>query len=123
VALGGALRVKTPAPTATARTKAKHREAVAGIRPEDIEIVDEHHADVNAQVELVEPLGRELLVHVNAPDSAHTQLRVLVATGTSVTTGSVVGLRLRAQRIHFFDPGTEMRMVDPLAEEKLAGYT
>ena len=122
-ALDGALRIEIPAST-QAGAKRNRNQAVVGIRPEDLEVTPENQADLVAQVELIEPLGRELLVHVNVhrgDQSTSARLRVLTAPETPVNAGASVGLRLKRQRVHFFDPETEKRLVDPLAEDKLAG--
>ena len=123
-ALDGALRIEIPSPK-EAGSKRDQRQAVAGIRPEDIEITPESQADLVAQVELVEPLGRELLVHVTVCDrvqSPGARLRVLTAPEVPVHAGASVGLRLKRQRIHFFDPQTEKRLESPLAEDTLARH-
>ena len=110
-AWGGVLRIQTPVPSA-APTWADRR-AIVGIRPEDIELTHEVQADVTAEVDLIEPLGRELLVHVRVRDDAGAtqQLRVLTDNETRVSTGTRVGLRLKRQRLHFFDLETEDRLV------------
>ncbi len=117
-ALDGALRMEAAA-VGAAESLPDGRSCVVGIRPEDIEFTSTSEADVVAQVELIEPLGREVLIHVNAPGaqaSASTPMRVLSAAETSVTTGSRVGLRIQRPRMHFFDPDTEKRLADPRVE-------
>lgn len=132
-ALGGALRLKmTRGLTERSKARAKphgpaptwRREVLVGIRPEDIEVVKPSEADLVARPELIEPLGRELLVHV-AVAGAHqgpaVELRVLSDAETPVNAQSDVGLRFRRDRIHIFDRKTGTRLDDPAAEESLAG--
>lgn len=93
---------------------AQVREVVVGIRPEDAQIVRPADADLQATVDVVEPLGRETLLHLVLREergTPATELRVLTGAGTAgVEPGSKVGLRFRRERIHLFDPATEMRL-------------
>jgi len=87
-----------------------------GIRPEDIEVVDPGCADVPARVDVVEPLGRDLLLHVVAGDpksASAAELRVLTSPGTVFRPDSLIGLRLKRDRIHLFDSVTEERLPTP----------
>ena len=91
------------------------RDVVVGIRPEDIAIVNPAEADVLALVDVVEPLGREILLHVvpsNRQGEPGTELRVLTGAGGAVEAGATLGLRLRRDRIHLFDPTTEERLAN-----------
>ena len=88
---------------------------MVGIRPEDIAIVNPAEADVLALVDVVEPLGREILLHVvpsNRQGEPGTELRVLTGAGGAVEAGATLGLRLRRDRIHLFDPTTEERLAN-----------
>jgi multiple sugar transport system ATP-binding protein len=135
-ALGGALRLQLPragvggagAPGVRERPDgvqpgveeygrpgARARDVFIGIRPEDVEIVGRAEADLLAQADVVEPLGRELLLHVvvtGMRGDATDPLRVLAGAGTDVVPGSALGLRLRRDRLHFFDAATEERLAD-----------
>jgi ABC-type sugar transport system ATPase subunit len=78
---------------------------IAGIRPHDVEVVPESEADQRGRIEIVEPLGSTLLVHVST--GAHPDLiRVVVPAGATMTVGAAVGLRLRRDRLHRFDAAT-----------------
>ncbi|UCE03708.1 MAG: ABC transporter ATP-binding protein [Candidatus Latescibacterota bacterium] len=95
-----------------------------GIRPEDIAIGKAPDVDLVGRVEMVEPLGREVLVHVvagGAEGARATELRLLTLPETSVQVGSDVGLSLERERLHFFDPVSEKRLIDPMAGQRLAG--
>jgi multiple sugar transport system ATP-binding protein len=89
------------------------RSVVLGIRPEDIEIlpestgagasVAERGATVRVRLDVVEPLGSEafLSAQVGAKEiTARVPPRGLPAAG------SEVGLRFRAEQLHFFDAGS-----------------
>jgi multiple sugar transport system ATP-binding protein len=96
------------------RSTKQAREVVVGMRPEDAQIVRPADADLQATVDVVEPLGRETLLHLVLREqrgAPATELRVLTGAGTAgVEPGSKVGLRFRRERIHLFDPATEMRL-------------
>jgi multiple sugar transport system ATP-binding protein len=89
------------------------RAVVVGIRPEDIEVVEPADGDLLARADVVEPLGRESLLHLVTGERAgdpQAELRVLAAAPTPVRPGARIGLRLRRERIHLFDPSTEERL-------------
>ncbi|MFB3910191.1 MAG: ABC transporter ATP-binding protein [Candidatus Eisenbacteria bacterium] len=118
-------------------------DVIAGVRPEDLEIVDAEEgaaADLLARVDLVEPLGREHLLHLfregavpdggagrasgggggtmgpgaaagaGAGSGAGAELRVLAEPSRRIAAGARIGLRLRRDRLHLFDPGSEERI-------------
>jgi ABC-type sugar transport system ATPase subunit len=78
-----------------------------GVRPHDAELVAAGAGDLDARVELVEALGRELLVQISAEAG---ELRVLAPAEAAVKSGDAVGVRLRRDRLHLFDPATERRL-------------
>jgi multiple sugar transport system ATP-binding protein len=89
------------------------RGVVVGIRPEDVEIVSRDDADVRARVDVIEPLGREHLVHLLVDGEQGRDagvMRVLTAPETHAGLGEKVGLRFRRDRIHLFDAVTEKRI-------------
>jgi len=89
------------------------RDVFIGIRPEDIEITSAAEADLVAQADVVEPLGREVLLHLalGGPRSGdQEELRVLARAGTVVEPGSKIGVRFKPDRLHLFDAATEERL-------------
>ena len=84
------------------------RPVVVGVRPEDIVVSPD--ADVRARLDVVEPLGRETLLHLLLEPPAAEPLRVLVPGQTPHTAGATIGLRFVPQRLHFFDPTTERNL-------------
>ncbi|HTR20307.1 MAG TPA: ABC transporter ATP-binding protein [Gemmatimonadales bacterium] len=75
-----------------------------GVRPEHVGIGARGRAAGNAVVRLVEPLGSETLVHLEAGD------RSLVARVPGIAAfevGAEVGVKLDPQRLHFFDAAGE----------------
>jgi ABC-type sugar transport system ATPase subunit len=87
-------------------------EVVLGIRPEDIELVSAGEADLVAVPDVIESLGRETLAYVRSKDPAGrgTELRVLTDGEANLRVGTDVGLRLRRDRLHLFDPRTDERI-------------
>ncbi|RPI53537.1 MAG: ABC transporter ATP-binding protein [Acidobacteria bacterium] len=78
---------------------------IMGIRPHDIEIVSTAEADERGGIEIVEPLGSTLLVHVKTDTRPHL-VRVVVPADTVMAVGAMVGLRMRRDRLHRFDAAT-----------------
>ena len=91
------------------------RETLLGIRPESIELADHEPADINARIDVIEPLGKEVLIHVTpcvkkegeSPGDKASRMRVLTRWTTLGEPGTVVGLRFRREEIHLFDRRTE----------------
>jgi len=84
--------------------------AVLAVRPEDVGLVDgaDPGADCVADVERMEPLGNEILVHVRRDPDLHWVVRA--RPDASVRTGERVGLRLEQARVHLFDPDSGSRL-------------
>jgi multiple sugar transport system ATP-binding protein len=101
------------------------KKVVLGIRPEELALARDDGGPasptITADVELVEALGSESLVHfrldaqrVVATDSVgEEQLGEMVGSGvarvaarTAMTTGDRVSLALNESALHFFDPGS-----------------
>jgi multiple sugar transport system ATP-binding protein len=101
------------------------KKVVLGIRPEELALARDDGGPasptITADVELVEALGSESLVHfrldaqrVVATDSVDDEeLGEIVGSGvarlaarTAVTTGDRVSLTLNESALHFFDPGS-----------------
>jgi multiple sugar transport system ATP-binding protein len=84
------------------------QEIVAGIRPEDLHIVEAAAAGALAgTVELVESIGSEAFIHVNCGAwklIARSSPYNLPAVGTRVA------LQPAAERIHFFEAGSGKRL-------------
>lgn len=108
----------------------EHRGKILGVRPQDIEVVEPGSGDLKARVDVIEPLGSELLVHLRrdvggVPDAAASapvaangsgeeeedgEIRALVPPESGIAVDEAVGLRFRRDRLHLFDAGTERRV-------------
>lgn len=78
------------------------RDVILGIRPEDLRLA-EPGSGIPATVELAEPLGSELLLHVRA---AGTDLTARLPAAVPPLSGSPVHLAVDPGKVHFFDPAT-----------------
>lgn len=84
---------------------------VAGIRPQDVELTTPDQTDMGAVVELVEALGNDALVHLALGGAGGAiDLRAIVPEDRRPRAGESVGVRMRAERLHFFDVTTGRRI-------------
>lgn len=71
-----------------------------GVRPEHVALVGPGGGQGDAVVRMVEPLGAETLVHLDAgPVRLVARIRGLQSPGA----GDVVGMRVDPERVHLFD--------------------
>jgi ABC-type sugar transport system ATPase subunit len=81
------------------------REAVLGVRPQDLALVGEHEpASLRGRVWVVELLGSEKLVEVSYGE--RSRLTVQVRAETDVNVDDPVGVRFDPLRVHLFDAGS-----------------
>jgi multiple sugar transport system ATP-binding protein len=87
------------------------REVVVGIRPENVGVAPRDArgpaAPVSAVVDLVEPLGHQLVVHATAGDARFV---TSVDPHTAVAGGATIQLLLELEKLHFFDAKSEERI-------------
>jgi ABC-type sugar transport system ATPase subunit len=82
------------------------RKVFLGIRPEDM--LPAADGQIEGEVDLVEPLGRDDMLSVRFGD---TQLNALAPSGTRIAAGSQVRLKINPERIHLFDPATDTSLL------------
>jgi multiple sugar transport system ATP-binding protein len=80
-----------------------HREAVFGVRPEDITLGDRDHGPVRAKVNVVEPLGDEMIVYLS---TEYHDLICKAPARHAIAVDDIVGLTFNLDRTHLFDPET-----------------
>ncbi len=85
---------------------------ILGIRPEDVTIagtenVSDGEATLKGRVRLIEPLGHEHIVYVDLGDE---DMVVRTSNAWSGSQGESVLLRLNQERLHAFDPDTELSL-------------
>jgi multiple sugar transport system ATP-binding protein len=92
----------------------KDRALQLGIRPEDV-LLEPRGTGVQlaAQVDVIEPLGNEVLVHTT---SGAGTLILRVPGQTAPPAGTPVTLHFDFGKLHFFDPDTEKALDAPTVE-------
>jgi multiple sugar transport system ATP-binding protein len=76
-----------------------------GIRPHDVTLVGSGSGDFDAWVDVVEPLGSQLIVYLRlGPGREGAELRAVTPPDLAIEPDTVVGVRLDPSRIHWFDP-------------------
>jgi multiple sugar transport system ATP-binding protein len=90
---------------------AETRRARLGIRPQDLEVVAVDKADLVARVDVVEPLGAEVLAHLELGEGdTRRELTLVTTPEVELAERAPVGLRLRRDRLHLFDAGSGARL-------------
>ncbi len=80
------------------------REVVVGIRPEHFRPLAGAAHSLSGQVQVVEPLGSDTLVHLTVPGGT---LTARLAPEFRPTPGETIEIGVEPARIHLFDPQTE----------------
>ncbi len=78
-------------------------QVIMGIRPEDVHIVPANEGDFDAEIYVVEPLGREDLVSFRLGEE---EFRALTPAPFKGGVGTIMGLNLTKEKIRLFDPDT-----------------
>ncbi|HET6578936.1 MAG TPA: sn-glycerol-3-phosphate ABC transporter ATP-binding protein UgpC [Gemmatimonadales bacterium] len=82
-----------------------------GVRPHDVAIILPGAGDATARVDVVEPRGSELLVHLRlGADGEGGELRVVAPPEQAIAVDTAVGVRLDRDRLHWFDEPTGRRL-------------
>ncbi|MGB0663740.1 MAG: ABC transporter ATP-binding protein [Pontibacterium sp.] len=77
-----------------------------GIRPEHLVIAEGNSGAIKGDVEMVESLGNETLIHVNVNGNSETQIIVRQYDRCSLRPGDQVSVDWEADQVHFFDAQT-----------------
>lgn len=81
-----------------------------GVRPEHLSLTDAANGYWRGEVEMVEALGNETLIHVNLDNNAKSQIIVRQYERANLQPGATVGVNLNAGKAHFFnDQGLALR--------------
>jgi len=100
----GPLKLPLPEDITTVLKEAGAKEEVIfGIRPEDIQIKPD--GEYPAEIYVVEPLGRDLIVHLNLGEGV--LIRALVPAGAQFNIGEKVKITFDIEKAHIFDRKTE----------------
>ena len=76
-------------------------EVVAGIRPEDLDIVEPGDGLLDAEIQVVEPMGNTQILYFDIEDS---RVRVVVPSSRPASEGDTVGLDVYWPNVHLFRP-------------------
>mgnify|MGYP002777040748 FL=1 len=87
------------------------QDLILGIRPEHLSLSTAASQNLPVQVELVEALGNETYLYVTTTTTANTvpaPLQVSIPPDQTVSIGEQLWLSLHPEKIHFFDPVTNL---------------
>jgi ABC-type sugar transport system ATPase subunit len=110
----GAARLKAggvvlPLPPSAAGGRS--RVLTLGVRPHDLLLVPPGTGDLDAQIDVVEAHGNELVVHLcPGGDVAPAEIRVVAPPEQRVSAGASAGLRFDRERLLWFDGATGLRL-------------
>src|SRR6266704_1909610 len=104
---GDAFSLGLPAAWQRALGNAEGRRVILGIRPEDLRPAAADRTGVRVRLDLVEPLGQDLLVCARA--GSH-EMTARLAPGLRLAPGEDMTLTFDPAALHFFDPETRDRI-------------
>ena len=84
------------------------KKLILGIRPEHLSIHPPATKNLSVQVELVEALGHETYLRVCLTDAPTVRMQVRIPPERSVRVGEELWLAIAHDKIHLFDPDTEL---------------
>ena len=84
---------------------------VLGIRPRDMAIVEPGRGDALARIDLVEPLGHEVVIRARLDEGRGPSVTIVGGNDQVRAPAEAVGLQFRRDRLHFFDAGDGTRIV------------
>jgi ABC-type sugar transport system ATPase subunit len=100
LALDGALRSAKP-----------DQDAQLGIRPQDIRIVDPEKADAVGRVDVLQPLGSDVIAQFQLSDNSNEMmLTALLPAHLPMKTDDRIGIEFARDRLHVFDVGNGTRI-------------
>lgn len=107
---GQILALESELCTALREKQLAEQAVIVGIRPEDIDIVSDDHNALSCEIELVEPIGSEMYIHLKAKEMS---LVATVKSDYGVRPGQTLAVKLNATKIHLFDPESEQNLIVP----------
>jgi multiple sugar transport system ATP-binding protein len=81
-----------------------------GVRPRDVLPVERSEADAVARIDLVEPLGHEVVVRGRMDEGRGPEVTIVVSSDHVPSVSDAIGLRFRRERLHLFRPDDGRRV-------------
>jgi multiple sugar transport system ATP-binding protein len=110
----GQIRVESSAfalALADSRLTARVDEVLLGVRPNDIELVESARADARARVDVIQPMGSQLVLHLKLQGrDEEFPATALVPAEAKIRLDERVGVRFHRDRFHLFDLQSERRV-------------
>ncbi|MDQ6636056.1 MAG: sn-glycerol-3-phosphate ABC transporter ATP-binding protein UgpC [Gemmatimonadota bacterium] len=107
----GVMRLPLPGRWASALAGRAERAVVLGIRPEELELSDAPGSgDVSMRIDLVEPLGNEMLVYASA---GAVEVTARAMPRRMPPQGDPIAVRFAPERLHIFDAETTESLAAP----------
>lgn len=94
-------------PGATVNKLMDERDLILGVRPEDIEVLRDAPGGLQANVEWVEPLNPDTLVHLRVGEQ---RLIARIRSNVPIALAATVQLKIEESKWHFFDRRTGSRV-------------
>lgn len=93
------------------------RKIMLGVRPHDVLIVADEKGDVSGRIDLVEPHGHELIVHIMLENGHRRQeMRIAISPHMHVRVNDHVGLHFPLPQLHFFALDSGARIAHALRD-------
>ncbi|MGE3804527.1 MAG: ABC transporter ATP-binding protein [Gemmataceae bacterium] len=86
-------------------------EVLLGIRPQDIRLAEGDQGDARARVDVVQPLGSDIVIHLNLLGGSETARATLVQPAErALRVDDQVEINFPRDRLHLFDGKSEQRL-------------
>lgn len=80
------------------------QEVRLGIRPQDVRVVDPTDADASGRVDVIQPLGSDMVVYLKVPGGDREMtLTVVLPTDRPVRVDDTIGIQFCRNRLHLFE--------------------
>jgi multiple sugar transport system ATP-binding protein len=90
---------------------ANAKDILVGVRPHDLILVDPGEADAVARVDVVQPLGSEMLATLHLTEmTGQMPVTMRLPADAKVRVDDQLGVRFRRECLHLFDAGSGVRM-------------
>jgi ABC-type sugar transport system ATPase subunit len=82
-----------------------------GVRPQDVRVVDPTDADASGRVDVVQPLGSDMVIYVKLSRSDREMtLTVVLPADLQIRVDDTIGIQFCRNRLHLFEAGEGARL-------------